>query len=77
MNDDARAENADSREQPLDNTARRIGQTARFQSYWIGEQDDRCSGQTHQALGAKTKGISMQVAVKADNPGRDRRDSEP
>ncbi len=77
VNDDPCAEKADAGEQPLDNAAGCIGQPAGFQGYRIGKQDDRCGGETHQTQRAKANRLSMQVAVKADDPGGDRGDPEP
>ena len=66
VNDDPCAETADAG-----------GQPAGFQGYRIGKQDDRCGGETHQTQRAKANRLSMQVAVKADDPGGDRGDPEP
>lgn len=77
VNDHTRAQKADASEQPLDDATGCIGQPAGFQGFWIGKQDDRCGGKTHQTQRAKANGLSMQVAVKTDDSGGDRCNPEP
>lgn len=77
VNDDPCAQKADAGEQPLDDATGCIGEPAGFQGFRIGKQDDRCGGETHQTQRAKANRLSMQVAVKADDPGGDGRDPEP